>query len=58
MFMGQKTWDEILPNFAPFAKDLLDNLLWWTNATKAARDAERARSKDRSRVGRQGAVAA
>ena len=38
VFMGQKTWDEILPTFAPFAKDLLDNLAWWTNATKAARD--------------------
>jgi NAD(P)H-dependent FMN reductase len=37
VFMGQKTWDEVLPSFVPFTKDLLDNLSWWTNATKAAR---------------------
>jgi NAD(P)H-dependent FMN reductase len=41
-FMGQKTWDEILPGFVPFTKDLFDNLLWWTNATKAARAADKA----------------
>jgi NAD(P)H-dependent FMN reductase len=40
VFMGQKTWDEVLPTFAPFAKDLLDNLAWWTNATKTARDVD------------------
>ena len=37
VFMGQKTWDEVLPTFAPFTKELFDNLLWWTDATKAAR---------------------
>jgi NAD(P)H-dependent FMN reductase len=42
VFMGQKTWDEVLPTFVPFAKDLFDNLVWWTNATKAARDADAA----------------
>ena len=40
VMMGQKTWDEILPNFAQPAKDLLDNLTWWTKATKAARGAD------------------
>ena len=44
-FMGQKPWDEILPGFVPFTKDLFDNLLWWTNATKAARAAEQAAAK-------------
>ena len=39
-FMGQKPWDEVLPTFNPFTKDLFDNLVWWTNATKAARDAD------------------
>ena len=37
IMFGQKTWDEVLPSQVPFTKDLLDNLLWWTNATKAAR---------------------
>jgi NAD(P)H-dependent FMN reductase len=40
IYMGQKTWDEVLPTFAPFGKDLLDNLTWWTRATKTARDAD------------------
>jgi NAD(P)H-dependent FMN reductase len=40
VFMGQKTWDEVLPTFAPFAKDLFENLEWWTNATRAARAAD------------------
>jgi len=44
-FMGQKPWDEILTGFVPFTKDLFDNLLWWTNATKAARAAEQAAAK-------------
>jgi NAD(P)H-dependent FMN reductase len=40
VFMGQKQWADILPNSVPFAKDLLDNLAWWTNATRAARAAD------------------
>jgi NAD(P)H-dependent FMN reductase len=40
VFMGQKTWDEVLPSFVPFTKDLFDNLAWWANATKAARAAD------------------
>jgi NAD(P)H-dependent FMN reductase len=42
IMMGQRTWDDVLPSFVPFTTDLLDNLAWWTNATKAARDADAA----------------
>jgi len=42
VMFGQKTWDDILPNFAPFTKELFDNLQWWAAATKAAREAEKA----------------
>ncbi len=40
VFMGQKTWEETLAGQVPFTADLLDNLLWWTNATKAGRAAD------------------
>jgi NAD(P)H-dependent FMN reductase len=40
VMMGQKTWDDVLPAHVPSTKDLLDNLLWWTRATKAAREAD------------------
>jgi NAD(P)H-dependent FMN reductase len=40
VFMGKKTWDEVKGTFDGFAGDLLTNLLWWTNATKAARAAD------------------
>ena len=42
VMFGQKTWDDILPTYVPFTKDLFDNLRWWTAATKAARQAEKA----------------
>jgi NAD(P)H-dependent FMN reductase len=42
IMMGQKTWDEVLPSYVPFTTDLLDNLAWWTNATKAARETDAA----------------
>ena len=45
VMMGQKTWDDILPGQAAFAKDLLDNLAWWTNATKAAREGDQVAAK-------------
>jgi NAD(P)H-dependent FMN reductase len=45
IMMGQKTWDETAPNFVPFTKELLENLAWWTNATKAAREATAAAAK-------------
>lgn len=45
VMMGQKTWDDILPAQEPFTKDLFDNLAWWTNATKAAREADQVAAK-------------
>jgi len=45
VMFGQKTWDDILPIYAPFTKDLFDNLRWWTAATKAARLADKAAEK-------------
>jgi hypothetical protein len=45
VMFGQKTWDDVLPSQVPFTKDLLDNLAWWTNATKAARDADQVAAK-------------
>lgn len=45
VFMGQKSWDEVLPSFVPFSKDLLDNLRWWTAATKQAREAGQVAAK-------------
>ncbi len=41
VMFGKKTWDDILPTYVPFTKDLFDNLRWWAAATKAAREAER-----------------
>jgi NAD(P)H-dependent FMN reductase len=37
IMMGQKTWDEVKGGFDAFVPDVLDNLVWWTRATKAAR---------------------
>jgi NAD(P)H-dependent FMN reductase len=45
IMMGQKSWDEVKGNFDFFVPDLLDNLVWWTNATKAARTADAAAAK-------------
>jgi len=45
VFMGQKTWAEVLPNFVPFTKDLFDGLAWWTSATRAQRAADQATQK-------------
>ena len=45
VFMGQKTWEEVLPSFVPFTKDLLDNLAWWADATKTAREADQLEAK-------------
>ena len=42
VMFGQKSWDDILPTYVPFTKDLFDNLRWWAAATKAARAAEKA----------------
>lgn len=43
--MGQKTWDDVKGNFDAFVPDLLDNLVWWTKATKTAREADAAAAK-------------
>jgi NAD(P)H-dependent FMN reductase len=40
VFMGKKTWDETKVGFDAFVPDLLNNLVWWTNATKVARESE------------------
>ncbi len=40
IMMGQKTWEQTAPAFDAFAPDLLNNLVWWTNATKNAREEE------------------
>jgi len=42
IMMGQKSWDDTKGNFDPFVPEMLDNLLWWTNATRAARQADAA----------------
>ena len=42
VMFGKKTWDDILPTYAPFTKDLFDNLRWWAAAAKAAREAVKA----------------
>lgn len=42
MMMGQKSWDDTKGNFDMFVPDLLDNLVWWTNATRTARQADAA----------------
>ncbi len=40
VMFGQKTWDEVKVTFDPFVPDLLNNLVWWTDATRNARQAE------------------
>lgn len=45
IMMGQKTWEEAAPNFVPFTGEMLENLAWWTNATKAAREADAAKAQ-------------
>jgi NAD(P)H-dependent FMN reductase len=44
IMFGQKTWDETKVNFDQFVPDVLDNLVWWTNATKTAREADAAKA--------------
>ena len=42
IMMGQKSWDDTKGNFDFFVPELLDNLVWWTRATKTAREADAA----------------
>ena len=44
ILMGQKSWDDVKGGFDAYVPDLLENLAWWTNATKAAREAEAAKA--------------
>ncbi|MDO8359361.1 MAG: NAD(P)H-dependent oxidoreductase [Devosia sp.] len=37
IMMGQKSWDDTKAAFDAFVPDLLNNLSWWTNATRTAR---------------------
>jgi NAD(P)H-dependent FMN reductase len=43
LMMGQKTWEETAPRFDAFVPEMLDNLVWWTNATKTARQGDAAK---------------
>lgn len=45
IMFGQKTWDETKGNFDAFVPDLLDNLVWWTKATKAAREQDQVQAE-------------
>lgn len=45
IMMGQKTWDETKGNFDGYVPEMLDSLVWWTNATKAAREADAAKAQ-------------
>ena len=38
IMMGQRQWGDVSASFDPFATELLDNLVWWTNATRTARE--------------------
>ena len=45
IMMGQKSWDDTKGNFDGFVPSLLDDLVWWTNAAKTARDADADKQK-------------
>lgn len=45
IMMGQKSWDDTKGNFDGFVPTLLDDLVWWTNAAKTARDADAAKQE-------------
>ncbi|MCX5515764.1 FMN reductase [Kaistia algarum] len=44
IMLGQKTWDDVLPQYERFTPELFENLLWWTEATRAQRAAEAAKA--------------
>ena len=44
IMFGQKTWDDTKVNFDQFVPEVLENLVWWTNATKTAREADAAKA--------------
>ncbi|KFC66325.1 putative reductase [Devosia sp. LC5] len=42
IYMGKQTLADVEANIAPSANDMLNQLTWWTKATKAARDQDAA----------------
>lgn len=42
---GKKSWDETKGTFDQFVPEMLNNLVWWTNATRAARENDEAEQK-------------
>lgn len=48
IMMGQKSWDDTKGSFDAFVPELLDNLVWWTNATRNAREADAAAAATRA----------
>lgn len=40
IMMGQKSWDDVKGGFDGFVPDLLENLVWWTNASRSAREGD------------------
>ena len=44
IMFGQKTWDEVLPQYERFTPELFQNLLWWTEATRAQRASDVAKA--------------
>jgi NAD(P)H-dependent FMN reductase len=46
IMFGQAKWDDVKGRFDQFVPDLLNNLVWWTNATRNARLADAAAAAD------------
>jgi NAD(P)H-dependent FMN reductase len=44
IMMGQAKWEDTAPRFDAFVPEVLDSLVWWTKATKTAREADAAKS--------------
>jgi NAD(P)H-dependent FMN reductase len=45
LMMGQVKWDDVKSKFDGYAPEMLENLSWWTKATKVARAADAAATK-------------
>ena len=45
IMMGQKSWDDVKGSFDAFVPGFLDDLAWWTKATKAARQQDQAQDE-------------
>lgn len=42
LMFGQATWEDVAPRFDALVPEVLENLVWWTKATKTAREADAA----------------